>query len=58
VKVWLTTFTDIRIGNTVNLKLTVNPDVELAILISFAGLVIALIGLGSFRMLRRGKEKP
>ena len=57
VKVWLTTFTDIRIGNSVNLKLTANPDVEQVILIGFGALVIALIGLGAFRMLRRGKAR-
>ena len=27
LNVWLTTFTDIRIGQTVSMKLTVNPDI-------------------------------
>lgn len=57
VKVWLTTFTDIRIGSSVYLKLTANPDVEQVIMIGFGAFILVLIGLGVFRMLRRGKAR-
>lgn len=57
VKVWVTTFTDIRLGNTINIKLTANPDVEFVILISFGLVIAALLGLGIFRMVRRKKAK-
>lgn len=57
VKVWVTTFTDIRIGNTIDLKITANPDIEMVILFSFATVVLALIGLGAYRMLRRNRVK-
>jgi hypothetical protein len=55
VKVWVTTFTDIRIGKTIELKITANPDIELWILLSFGSLLAVLIGLGAFRMIRRRK---
>lgn len=57
VKVWLTTFTDIRIGHTVYLKLTANPDVEQVIVFGFGSLIVILIGLGVFRMVRRRGAK-
>ena len=55
IKVWVTTFTDIRIGKTIELKITANPDIELWILLSFGSLLAILIGLGAFRMIRRRK---
>jgi hypothetical protein len=55
VKVWVTTFTDIRIGKTIELKITANPDIELVILLSFGAVLALLIGLGAFRMARRRK---
>lgn len=56
VKVWVTTFTDIRIGKTTEIKLTANPDIELYILFSFGALIIVLVGLGASRMVRRNKS--
>ena len=53
VKVWVTTFTDIRLGQTLELNITANPDVELVILISFGSFLFVLIGLGALRMIRR-----
>ena len=53
LKVWVTTFTDIRIGESVYLKINANPDFELVILVSFGAVVIGLIGLGAYRMIRR-----
>jgi len=56
VKVWVTTFTDIRIGKTTEIKLTANPDIELYILFGFGALIIVLVGLGASRMVRRNKS--
>ena len=55
VKVWVTTFTDIRIGRTTDLNLTANPDIELYILFGFGALIVVLVGLGASRMIRRSK---
>ena len=57
LKVWVTTFTDIRLGQTVELNLTANPDIELVIMVGFAGLLFVLVSLGAVRMIRRGKSK-
>jgi hypothetical protein len=56
VKVWVTTFTDIRIGKTIDLKLTANPDIELYILVGFGTLILVLVGLGASRMIKRNKS--
>jgi hypothetical protein len=53
--VWVTTFTDIRVGKTVSMKLTVNPDIEVMIIVAFGSLIILLIVLGAIRMSRRSK---
>lgn len=53
LKVWVTTFTDIRLGKSTEIKLTANPDIELVILIGFGALLSILIGLGGYRMVRR-----
>ncbi|MEI8231175.1 MAG: DUF6049 family protein [Actinomycetes bacterium] len=53
VKVWVTTFTDLRLGATSEIKLTANPDIELFLLVGFAGLILLLLALGVIRMLRR-----
>jgi hypothetical protein len=54
--VWLTTFTDIRIGQTVSMKLTVNPDIEVVIIVVFGSIIAILLGLGVLRMARRSKS--
>ena len=53
VKVWVTTFTDLRLGQTTEIKLTANPDIELFLLFGFAGLIAILLALGIIRMRRR-----
>ncbi len=53
IKVWVTTFTDIRLGKSTEIKLTANPDIELVILIGFAAFIALLVGLGGYRMIRR-----
>jgi hypothetical protein len=55
LKVWVTTFTDIRISNNTNLTITANPDVELFVLVGFGLLIAVLVGLGGYRMFRRSK---
>lgn len=55
--VWVTTFNDIRVGETVSMKLTVNPDIEIAIIIVFGSLIAVLLGLGVVRMKRRSKSE-
>ena len=57
LKVWLTTFTDIRIGQTVSMKLTVNPDIEVMIIVIFGSFIAILLGLGVLRMTRRSKTE-
>lgn len=57
LKVWLTTFTDIRIGQTVSMKLTVNPDIEVMIIVIFGSIIAILLGLGVLRMTRRSKTE-
>lgn len=57
LKVWLTTFTDIRIGQTVSMKLTVNPDIEVMIIVIFGSIIAVLLGLGVLRMTRRSKPE-
>jgi len=53
--VWVTTFTDIRVGQNVAMKLTVNPDIEVMIIVAFGSLIVLLMVLGVIRMSRRAK---
>jgi hypothetical protein len=57
LNVWLTTFTDIRIGQTVSMKLTVNPDIEVVIIVVFGSIIAILLGFGVLRMARRSKSE-
>ena len=50
---WLTTFSGLRLGPSVTLKMTVNAEVEANLWIIFGLLVVALLGVGSVRTLRR-----
>lgn len=53
LNVWVTTFNDIRVGETVEMNLTVNPDVEVFVIIVFGALIAVLLVLGVVRMKRR-----
>jgi len=53
VKVWVTTFTNLRLGDTTEIKLTANPNIELYLLFGFASLILILLALGVIRMRRR-----
>jgi hypothetical protein len=57
LEAWLTTTTGIRLGNSVTLAMNVNADVESAILIGFAGLVVALVAIGLPRTLRKRRQQ-
>ncbi|MEY4000561.1 MAG: hypothetical protein RLZZ626_916, partial [Actinomycetota bacterium] len=54
---WLTTTSGIRLGKQVSLKMNVNADVETAILIAFAGLLVILVAIGLPRTLRKRRQK-
>jgi hypothetical protein len=52
----VTTFNDIRVGETVQMNLTVNPDIEVFIIIVFGSLIAVLLALGVIRMKRRSNS--
>ncbi|MFM8927797.1 MAG: DUF6049 family protein [Rhodoluna sp.] len=57
IKVWVTTFTDIRLGKSTEIKLKANPDIELVILLGFGVLIAGLLALGSYRMVSRRRQR-
>lgn len=57
IKVWVTTFTDIRLGKSTEIKLKANPDIELVILLGFGFLIAGLLALGSYRMVSRRRQR-
>ena len=57
LNVWVTTFNDQRVGETVSIKLTVNPDIEIMIIIIFGSIIAVLLGLGVLRMARRNRPE-
>jgi len=57
LNVWVTTFTDLRLGETVSINLMVNPDIEIVIIVGFGSLIGLLVILGSIRMFRRSKSE-
>jgi hypothetical protein len=57
LKVWVTTFTDLRLGETISINLNVNPDIEVVIIIAFGLIIGVLVVLGAIRMIRRNKSE-
>lgn len=55
--VWLTTFSGIRLTKNSYVQMQVEPDIELTLLASFAGLVLALGVVGVIRTLRRRRKR-
>jgi hypothetical protein len=55
LNVWLTSFSGVKIGKSINLEMTVQRDVESSILIGFFVVVGALGVIGTNRMLKRKK---
>jgi hypothetical protein len=53
IAAWLTTFSGIRFGKTVNLEVNVNEDVELYLILGFSAVVALLVFIGVVRTLRR-----
>ncbi|MFM5967954.1 MAG: DUF6049 family protein [Micrococcales bacterium] len=54
--VWLTTFSGIRLTKNNYIQMHVEPDIEFALLASFASVVIALVVVGAIRTVRRRKK--
>ncbi len=57
LSVWLETFSGLRVGQKVDLKVNVNADAENAILIGFTALICVLGTLGLMRTLRKRRER-
>lgn len=55
--VWLETFSGLSIGSQVEVRVNVNADAENAILIGFAGVIVALGTLGFVRTLRKRRKR-
>jgi hypothetical protein len=55
--VWLTTFSGIRLGPNSNLQMNVNAGIETAMLIVFAGLIVALATVGVLRTRSKRRRK-
>jgi len=53
---WLTSISGVEIGPKVQIKLTVNPDIETWTIIVFFGLVAVLITVGFIRTSRKSKS--
>lgn len=57
LRVWLTTFSGVKIGKESLLQINVNADVELALLIGFGGAVLALLGFGVARTVSKSRRR-
>lgn len=55
--VWLTTFSGIRLTKNSYVQMQVEPDIEITMLASFAGLVLALGVAGAIRTVRRRRKR-
>ena len=53
---WLTSISGVEIGPKVEIKLTVNPDIETWTIVVFLGLVAVLITVGFIRTSRKSKS--
>ncbi|MFY9305032.1 MAG: DUF6049 family protein [Rhodoluna sp.] len=52
---WLTALSGFELGKRVNIKLTVNPDIETAAIVLFLSFVAVLFVIGTIRTVRRRK---
>jgi hypothetical protein len=53
---WLTSISGAEIGPKMQIKLTVNPDIETWTIVLFLGLVAVLVVLGFIRTSRKSKS--
>ena len=56
LKVWLTTFSGNKLGEPTFLKMNVNADIEVAMLVGFGSGVMLLLGFGIVRTVRKRKK--
>lgn len=57
LRVWLTTFSGVKIGKESLLQINVSADVEAALLIGFGGAVLALLGFGVARTVSKSRRR-
>ena len=57
LRVWLSSFSGVKIGKESLLQINVNADVEAALLISFGGGVLALLGFGVARTVSKSRKR-
>lgn len=57
LRVWLTTFSGVKIGKESLLQINVSADVEAALLIGFGGGVLALLGFGVARTVSKSRRR-
>jgi hypothetical protein len=57
LRVWLSSFSGVKIGKESLLQINVNADVEAALLISFGGGVLALLGFGVARTVSKSRRR-
>lgn len=57
LRVWLSSFSGVKIGEESLLQINVNADVEAALLISFGGGVLALLGFGVARTVSKSRRR-
>jgi hypothetical protein len=53
---WLTSISGVEMGPKMQIKLTVNPDIETWTIVLFLGLVAVLVVLGFIRTSRKSKS--
>jgi hypothetical protein len=57
LRVWLSSFSGVKIGKESLLQINVNADVEAALLIGFGGGVLALLGFGVARTVSKSRRR-
>ena len=57
LKVWLSTFSGNKLGEPTFLRMNVNADVELNMLLGFGGAIVLLFGFGVARQVSKNRRK-